>query len=107
MFFYVFKGGGAAVYSPEFGRGGLDGVFNLYIWQLLNSPTVTVTIEGRAADGTAFATVGTFASITTTGAKASTQTALPEILRFKFEVAGASDHSGVAVEMLAPVWRNG
>jgi hypothetical protein len=94
------------VYSPEFARGNLTGVFNLYLWQVLNSPTLTVTIEGRADDATAWATVGTFSSITTIGAKASTQTALPQLLRFKFEVAGASDHSGVAIEILAPVYRN-
>jgi hypothetical protein len=104
MFFYVFKGGGAAVYSPEFGRGGLTAVFNLQIWQILNSPTLTVTIEGQAASDTAFSTLGTFASITTIGAKSSSQTAIPEVLRYKFEVSGASDTSGVAIELLSPVW---
>jgi hypothetical protein len=107
MFFYIFKGGGAAVYSPEFGRGGLDGIFNLYVWQVLNSPNLTVTLEGRSNEDTAFASVGVFSAITTVGAKTSTQTALPEILRYKFEVAGSVDHSGVAIELLAPVYRNG
>lgn len=106
MVFYVFKGDGNAVYSPEFGRGNLTGVFNLYIWQVLNTPTLTATVEGRSEEATAFASVGTFAAITTIGAKSSTQTALPQILRFKFEVAGSSDTSGVAIEILAPVFRN-
>ena len=106
MFFYVFKGGGAAVYSPEFGRGNLTGVFNLYAWQILDSGTLAVTVEGRADDATAWSTVGTFSSITTTGAKSSTQTALPQLLRFKFEAGGPNDTSGVCIEILAPVYRN-
>ena len=104
MFFYVFKGGGASVYSPEFGRGGLAGVFNAYIWQVLLTPTLTLTVEGRAASDTSWATVGTFSSITTVGAKSVTLTATPEILRYKFDVAGANDLSGVGIELLTPVW---
>lgn len=106
MFFYVFKGDGNPVYSPSFSRGNLTGFFNLYIWQVLKSPTLTVTVEGRADDATAWAAVGTFSSITTTGAKSSTQTALPQLLRFKFEVAGSDELSGVAIEILAPVFRD-
>jgi hypothetical protein len=106
MWFYIFKGDGNPLYSPEFARGNLTADFNVFIWQILNSPTLTITIEGRAIDATSWSTVGTFSSITTVGAKSSTQTALPELLRFKFEVAGSSEMSGVAIEILAPVYRN-
>lgn len=106
MFFYVFKGDGSAVYSPEFGRGGLNGLFALNILQILSSPTATVTLEGRADDGTAFAAVGTFSSITTAGVKQLTQGSLPQILRYKFEVAGASETSGVCIQLYGPQWRD-
>lgn len=106
MFFYVFKGDGNPVYSPEFGRGGLTGLFALNILQILLSPMLTVTLEGRAEDGTAFVTVGTFSSITTGGIKQLTQGSLPQILRYKFEVAGASETSGVCIQLFSPQWRD-
>jgi hypothetical protein len=103
--FYIFKGDGNPVYGPEFGRGGLDGYFAVKIHQILNSPTLTITLEGRADDDTAWATVTTFSAITTTGVKQLTSSALPQMLRYKFEITGASDTSGVAIELFGPQWR--
>jgi hypothetical protein len=106
MFFYFFKGDGNPVYSPEFARGGLTGLFALNILQILNSPTVTVTIEGRSDDSTAWATVGTYASITTAGVKTLNQGSLTQVLRYKFEAAGSSDTSGVCIQLYSPQWRD-
>ena len=104
-FFYVFKGDANSLYSAEFGRGGLAAVFSVNILQILNTPTLTLAVEGRNRDDTSFTTMGTFSSITTAGVKFLDQGALKEILRFKFDVAGASGNSGVCVEMVAPQWR--
>ena len=104
--FYAFKGDGSPVYSPEFRRGGLLAVFSLYIGQVLNSPTLTVTIEGRTEEGTSWATLGTFPSITTAGSKMSSQSAVPQVLRFKFEVTGASEMSGAFIQLLSATWRD-
>ena len=106
MFFYIFKGDGNAVYSPEFSRGALIGNFAVLILQVLSSPTLTITLQGRAADGTSWATVGTFSSITTIGLKTSQQSALPQVLRYKFEITGSSETSGVAIQLLAPQWQD-
>jgi hypothetical protein len=106
VFFYIFKGDGGAVYSPEFGRGGLTAYFAVSILQILNSPTLTITLEGRADDATAWSTITTFSSITTAGVKTLTTGSLPQILRYKFEVAGASETSGVAIQLFAPQWRD-
>lgn len=106
MFFYVFKGDLNALYSPEFGRGGLTGLFALNILQILSSPTMTVTLEGRADDSTSWSTVGTFSSITTAGIKSASFSTLPQILRYKFEVTGSSDTSGVCMQLYSPQWRD-
>ena len=104
--FYIFKGDGNALYSPQFARQGLVALFACYIHQILNSPTLTITIGGRSDEATAWSSVGTFASITTAGNKTSSQSALPQLLRFKFEVTGASEMSGVAIQLLNPQWRD-
>lgn len=106
MFFYVFKGDLNALYSPEFGRGALSGLFAVNILQILSSPTLTITLEGRAADATSWSTVGTFSSITTAGVKNVTLSTLPQILRYKFEVTGSAETSGVAIELYSPQWRD-
>lgn len=67
---------------------------------------MTVTIEGRSDEGTAFASVGTFASITTAGIKQVSQSSLPQILRYRFDVTGGSDTSGVCVQLFSPQWRD-
>ncbi len=103
--FYIFKGDGSPLYSREFPRGGLAAIFGMHVWQVLNTPTVTITVEGRNRDDTTFTPLGVFASITTGGIKTLDQGGLLEILRFKFEVAGATSLAGAAIETLAPQWR--
>ena len=104
-FFYLFKGDANSLFSSEFRRGGLAALFSCLILQILNTPTLTITLEGRNEDETSFTTMGTFSSITTVGVKMLDQGTLKEILRFKFDVAGASGNSGVCIELLGPQWR--
>ena len=104
-FFYVYKGDANPLFSPEFRRGGLAAVFSCVILQVLNTPTLTLAVEGRNEDDTSFTTMGTFSAITTAGVKFLDQGTLKEILRFRFDVAGASANSGVCVEMVGPQWR--
>jgi hypothetical protein len=106
VFFYIFKGDGNALYSPEFGRGGLTGLFAVNILQILNSPTLTITVEGRAEDAVTWSTLNTFSSITTGGIKTLSLSSLTQLLRYKFEVTGASETSGVAIQLFAPQWRD-
>ena len=106
VFFYIFKGDLNSTYSPEFGRGGLNGYFAVNIFQILNSPTLTITLEGRADDGTSWSTVGTFSAITSTGTKQLIQGSLPQVLRYKFDITGASETSGVCIQLFAPQWRD-
>jgi len=90
MFFYVFKGDGTTLFSPEFERQGLAALFGMNILQVFNSPTLTIAIEGRNQDQTTFSSIGTFSAITTSGLKTSDQGGLPEILRFSFTTSGAT-----------------
>jgi hypothetical protein len=106
MFFYIFKGDTNSTYSPEFARGGLTGLFAVMILQILNTPALTITVEGRAINATSWSTVGTFTAITTTGAKSVSLSSLPEVLRYKFDITGASDTSGVCIQLFAPQWRD-
>ncbi len=103
--FYVFKGDANALYSPEFRRQGLAALFACIIYQVLNTPTLTITIEGRNDDTTTWSTMGTFAAISTVGNKFVDVTGLHENLRIKLEVAGASAVAGVAIQLLGPQWR--
>jgi hypothetical protein len=104
MIFYIFKGDGNSLYSPEFGRGALDGAFALRVYQIFSTPTITVTLEGRAANATSWANIGSFASITTIGVKTATIGGLPEVLRYRFDVAGPQETSGAAIELYASQW---
>jgi len=102
----VFKLDGSNYYSPEFPRGGLAATFAMDVTHLEGSPTVTVTVEHRNHDETSWTDFGTFASITTTGAKSVDITGAKEVLRFRytFDAADAST-DGMHFLMMAPSWR--
>ncbi len=104
-FIYIFKGDANSLHSGEFARGGLAAIFSFLVVQVMNSPTLTITVEGRNQDETSWTSMGTFSSITTVGVKTADLGTLREILRFKFDVAGAASTAGVCIEMAAPQWR--
>lgn len=106
MFFYAFKGDGNPLYSPAFARGGLTGLFGAQIIQVLNTPSLAITIEGRDDSGTSWGTIGTFSAITAAGTYTATISALPQMLRYKFNVSGATAMAGVAMQLYAPQWQD-
>ncbi len=105
QWFYVFKGDGGTLYSPEFPRGGLAALFGANILQVFSSPTLLLSVDGRNHDETSFTNMGTFSNITTGGLKQLDLGNLKEILRFGFTISAATAAAGVAIEMVAPQWR--
>jgi len=102
----IFRMDGNAYYSPEFSRGGLAATFVLDVSHLVGNPTVTVTVQHRNEDETSFSNVGTFTSITTTGAKNVDVSDLKEVVRLQFEFdAGDDSTDGMHFLVMAPSWR--
>ena len=102
----IFKMDGNAYYSPEFGRGGLAATFAMDVTHLVGNPTVTVTVQGRNDDETSWTNLGTFTSITTTGAKSVDVSDIRENVRLKFEFdAGDDSTDGMHFLVMAPSWR--
>ena len=103
--FYIFKGGGTAVYSPSFPRGGLGAIFTACILQMLGSPTLTISIEHKNHDDTAWTNLGNFSSITTLGNFTKDLSPLKEEVRFVYTIAATNDWEGFLVNITAPAWR--
>jgi hypothetical protein len=102
----LFKMDGNPYYSPEFGRGGLSATFTVDVTHLVGAPTLTVTVESRNSEDTAWTTIGTFSAITGTIVESKDLGSLNEIVRFKYEFdAGDQSTDGAHFLMMAPSWR--
>lgn len=102
---WIFKAGGAAMYGPTFGRGGLGCVFNATTLAMLGSPTLTITVEHKNHDDTAFTLLGTFSAITTLNNFGLDVSAIKEEVRFKYTISATNDWEGFLLLMTAPTWR--
>ena len=90
---WVFKGDANASFSPGFPRGELAATFSTYVFALIGTPTVTITIQTRANDATTWSTAGAFDNITAIGGAEKYLAALNEMVRFKYSFA-AGDAEG-------------
>ena len=104
--FYVLKGSGGALYSPQFPRGGLAANFSVEILQLVGAPTsLSIAIEHKNIEDTAWASAGTFAAISAAGVFTKDLTLLKEQLRFTYTVTATNSWEGILMIVAAPAWR--
>ena len=102
----IFKMGGEDYYSPPFGRGGNAAMFSMDVTHVTATPSVTVTVEHKNTDDTAWTGAGGFAAITGVGVSTKDLSGLKQQIRFKFAFdAGDAADAGIHFMMPAPAWR--
>ena len=98
--------GGVSYSSPTFPRGGLSATFAIEVFALSGtSPTLECVVEHKNAEDTAFATAGTFTSITAAGVAKLDVSTLKEEIRLTLVVGGTANTNAVYANVLAPMWR--
>jgi len=101
----IFKMGGNPYYTPQFPRGGLAALFSVQAINLVGAPTITVTVEHRPEDDTAWTPAGTF-QINAVGPASLDVTNIQELVRLKFTFgAGDPATAGMHFFLPAPAWR--
>lgn len=96
---------GNPYYSPQFNRGGNAGQFSSQVLNIAGVSGFDIDVEHKNAEDTAWTTLVSFSTMTTTGIYNANGAAVKEQLRFKYTVAGANIYAGVHFNMLAPQWR--
>jgi len=94
---------GNPYYSPAFPKGGDAATFAVQVSHI-SATSLTVTVQHRTSEETTWSDAGTFTGLTAVGIGTKDISALKELVRFKFVVAGASD-TGVHVFVSPPSWR--
>jgi hypothetical protein len=105
---YIVKGDGGTQYSPSFPRGGLSATFRVQTTQRVGgTPSLTIVVEHKNAEDTAFTTAGTFSAITATGYAVYSLdvSALKEEIRLSYAITATNAWEGFLLNVLAPVWR--
>ncbi len=102
---YIHSGSGATIYSPAFPRGGLGAIFTASILQMLGAPSLSIGVEHKNIEDTAWTTLGTFSAITSTGNYTKDLSTCKELVRFAYTTTAASGWEGFLVNMTSPAWR--
>lgn len=98
--------GTSAYYSPSFPRGGLAAIFTMDVThQNGGSLAMTVAVEHKNEDETAWTTAGTFSSITATGVQTIDVTSIKEEVRLAFTFSAGSAGNFFHVVVSSPAWR--
>ena len=105
----IFYLDGNEYYSPEFSRGGLAATFSVDVTQVSLGAAVglAITVEHRNHEDTTWTSLGSFSSITATGAAQLDLTGIKETVRFKYSFTGGTPTAidAVHILMMAPSWR--
>jgi hypothetical protein len=99
----LLKMSGGSYESPPFSRQGLQALFAVDILKL-TATSLAIAIEHKNIEDTGWTSLGSFASITSTGVKTVTQTGIMELVRFVYTITASNDYDGVHLNMLAPAW---
>ena len=103
---WIFKGNTNGSFSPAFPRGELAAIFSTYVFALIGSPTVTITVQHKASDATSWSSAGVFDDFTTIGNFEKYLSGLNEMIRFKYSFgAGDAEGDGFLASMGAPSWQ--
>jgi hypothetical protein len=101
----LFRMGGNASYSPAFPKGGDSALFSVEVLNLIDSPTLVITVQHRNADETTYTDLASFTAITATGVHTKDVSGLKEIVRLKYAFSSADPIDGVQFIVAAPAWR--
>jgi len=101
----LFALSGSAYYSLPFSRRGDAGLFSIYVQQVSENPTMTVDVEHKNVEDTAWLTAGSFSAITTTGMATKDVSALKEQVRYKITITATSPTAAVHFYIDRPSWR--
>jgi len=101
----ILRLGGVFFNSPQFGRGGLAATFSCEVFALTASSTFEIDVQHKNPEDTAFTTVGSFDSITTTGVKYKDLSGLKEQVRLRCYMTGSAATDACYFNVLAPQWR--
>ena len=96
--------GGTALYSPSFGRGGEAALFSAEVLAKIGAPSLTIDIEHKNTEDTAWTSAGTFAAIGSVGVATKDISGLKEEIRIKFTMTG-TDGDAFNLLIPAPAWR--
>ena len=100
---------GNTYYSPPFPRGGLAAVFAIDPINATLSASVNfkVELEHKNSEDTTWTTLGTVASVSSTGTTSADLTGIKEECRFAYSFFGGSPTPTDAAHFLvmAPAWR--
>src|SRR5262245_58576907 len=106
---YIMRLTGLDQFSAPFGRGGQNAMFSLDVLDVpANGAALAIDVEHKNLEDTTWTTLGSFSSITSTGVKTLTATAIKEMLRFNYSISGGSGAAAADafyINTLAPVWR--
>ena len=108
--FYVIKGDGLTQYTRSFSRRALNALFSaLAVSKVGTTPVLTLGIEHKNRDDTAFVSAGSFGAISAS----STSTPYTEVIsglreevRFSFSISATNAWEGYLLRILAPAWFN-
>ena len=102
----LFKLDGSPYYTSEMPRSGLAATFAFQVRNVSGSPLVTVTIEHRNYDETAWSAAGAFSAISAVGTTTEDVTGIKELyrLRVEFDASNGAD-AAIHYFLPAPAWR--
>ena len=102
---WLFKGSVNASFSPSFARRQLAATFSAYVWNLIGSPTLTITVQTKARDATSWSSAGVFDDTAVIGNVEKYLSSLNELVRFKYSFGGGdAEGDSALVTMGAPAW---
>jgi hypothetical protein len=101
---YYRRNGGGAQFSPSFPRGGLAALFAVEIFAVDASTTLTLAVEHKNIEDTAWTTLVTMATLSA-GVSSITVGNIKEELRLSFVINGTNAFDSVYANVLAPSWR--
>lgn len=97
---------GNPYFSPEFSRAGLAATFAGRVSNVANAPNLSISVETRNSDQTAWTPLGSFSVVTAIGSITVDLTGCMEIVRFRYAFAPADTwNAAVHILMQAPSWR--
>lgn len=102
---YIKRLTGLNQFSPPFPRGGQGVVIAIDVLDAPANSSLAVDVEHKNLEDTAWATLVSFATISTTGLKTAEATGCKEMLRLNYRVSLGTATTTFYIDVPAPAWR--
>ena len=99
----ILKMSGGDYESPTFMRQGLAALFAVNILKI-TATSLAIDVQHKNVEDVAWTSLGSFSSITSTGVKTVSLSAIKEQVRFVYTITASNAYDGVHFDMLAPAW---